>query len=219
MSTIALYASFSSIVIGLLICFYVAQIIIAFYQSTSVIGEIESDSTKTKITLFDCVWSYDGGMKNIWVFFVLAIVLPVFLNSISELNEIISHILSEEPVSTLTPYLQRWLYYLSLAVVGVLITLEFSYIHMLRKSAPDWIAMLLSAIVLDFIYLLVLVFVVRSSHVDKGEVGGWAFLSIFIATIIALASSLFILLLSRVSGAINDKQFDISTVNLRRSLS
>ena len=58
----------------------------------------------------------------------------------------------------------EWLYYVCLALIGVLITLEFSYLHTLRRSAAAWIPMLLSALVLDLITLLVFIFVIGNPH-------------------------------------------------------
>ena len=258
-----------------LLVLYFLQIIWTLIQGIQDETRKRKDGRVFKFNLFNCLWKYDDGYRSIWVFFVLTVLLPVFLNSMSDLISILNNkdyieeskslsrleelmgdsqfmsisqfapILpeSEDPTTLMHAirlmeigFQQRekqletwlnsakirhnqysdmlvgkWMYYVCLACIGVLITLEFSYLHALRRNAHDWVPMLLSALVLDLITMLVLIFVVGNpvdwqlGHPDGRTV--WAFL---IATVVALLSSLLILVLARAKGALRDGQIDLS---------
>ena len=118
------------------------------------------------------------------------------------------------PIGTYFLWLQ-WFYYVCLACLGVLITLEFSYLYTLRRSAPDWMQMLLSALALDLIAMLMLIFVVGipTSWTRAALPHIMTSTSFAIATIVALVSSVLILLLARTSGVLHDGQFVDPEVN------
>ena len=293
---------------GILIAMYVGQLVWAFLQGWQKNRQNMPDSSDAGYNLFNCLPFHDDGLRNIWVFFILAIFLPVFLNSMSNLISLINHRgpieqsqdlsgiqnaleavspleleevrqlmdlrdspivedilqalelresdlprlrefmdLSDSPMAQriltrlesweaerqrmLEPIREvlasdptqnppgsdmpwpKWLYYICLTCIGVLITLEFSYLHTLRRSAPDWLPMLLSALVLDLIAMLVLIFVVGNPDDWKPNYPAATTLQAFlIATGIALLSSLLILVLARTAGALHDKQIEIEKV-------
>ena len=107
----------------------------------------------------------------------------------------------------------KYIYFLCIACIGVLITLEFSFLHALRVSAQDWIPMLLSALVVDLITLMILVFVVgnpmewKAQHPDE-----FTQISFYIASLFALVSSFLILILARTAGALHDGQIEFPVV-------
>ena len=255
---------------------YLIQLIIALFQGLKTIEKELSGDRKISFNLFKCLTIYDDGIRNIWVFLIVALFLPVCLSSLSNLSVLIEQsdprnieantalerqvsMFSEkakvsltkqanyfadqamaesvEEINTLSSELNsleskandriaeqekqgsgrgEFLYFLCLACIGVLMTLEFSYIHSLRRSAASWTAMLLSALVLDLIALLVLVFVIRhpqnwaSNFPARSTL--WAF---GIATTSALCSSFLILLLARTAGALHDGQVNLSEVEQR----
>ena len=116
-----------------------------------------------------------------------------------------------------TPLMAQYVYYLCLSCISILITLEFSYLHTLRESASDWIPMILSALVLDLIALLGLIFIVgnpndwvsaRPTFVSQVSFG--------VVTFVAFVSSFFILILARTAGALNDNKIDIKMMHNRK---
>ena len=291
---------------GFLTLLYFGQMAWAWRQGREEITEQRRKDTPLRYHLADCLRTYDDGIRNIWVFAILAIFLPVFLNSISDLTVLVNDKTNKRDVASFVPSLEqlqrsldatrmqadrsrreseiifrreairilgedvvreaeigtklralldrlsstgqrsyervasdmdnaaaatsrvidelqnispreasipgpKYIYYLCLSFVTILITLEFSYLHSLRRSAPDWIPMLLSALVLDLIALLVLVFVV-------GNPTDWSYphpqfltrVAFGIATIVAVVSSVYILMLARTAGALHDGQIDTS---------
>ena len=156
--------------------------------------------------IFDCIGRFDAGPHNLWVFVLLAFMFPVFLTSlvnIYPLFEAASGVTNEN-------FRPRFLYYLCVSCVCVLMTLEFSYLHTLRNSARGWSAMMLAALVLDLMTLLVLLFLVRTPlEWATKEPAVTTQAAFCVATAAAAISSLFILILSRVAGAVFDGQIEL----------
>ena len=98
---------------------------------------------------------------------------------------------------------QATIYFFCISAIVVLITLEFSYIHNLRRSATEWISVLQVALAVDIATLLTLAFLV-------GHPQEWTAVSSITAafmvttTSAALLSSFTILLLARTEGALTD---------------
>ncbi len=281
------------VILSVLSGLYVLQLVFAIYRGAELTLMTRSDNTIVRVRLWSHLRDYNHGLRDAWVFFVLAILLPVFLNSLSGLIPLIGlkervlelarpqdrigltndgipemsssvrdlevAVLSSvdraleavEPggdtthleeikasVETRMPDIRgrisslqniwvqvleqrrreqskeleglsqraemlypTWLYHLCLACIGVLITLEFSYVHTFRRSAPDWIPLLLAALVLDLITLLVLVFVVGNPADWRGAAPHkYTQLMYVVATCAALVSSFVILITARIAG-------------------
>lgn len=297
----------------ILTALYVVQLSIAVFRTFERTTTRRSDGSDVSVKILDHLTNYHYGLRDAWVFLILALLLPVFLNSMSNLIPLVNYkekvpaleqLLSNLPNQTpqtvetgdprpndldrldsilgaleantsesqsLISSLQRsidsdaesqrllsilstldsdeellvqllresiatlqlrlrdperpstgglefselladvatpqskWVYHVCLTFIGVLITLEFSYVHTLRRSAPDWIPMLLSALVLDLITLLVLIFVVGNPDDWKGTPPATATQTAYaVATIAAFISSVVILVLARTAGALHD---------------
>ena len=272
--------------LGFLVALYLVQIFIAINKASKPMEVKGAENSKFRLTLFNCLNSFDDGLRNIWAFFILALVLPVVLTSLVNVIPIVASALQtyntetqeikravldviewairrEQGTTTQTESVfiiesgpeslniikekidlyRTWsesgiesignnqpgshlLYYVCLACVSVLITLEFSYLHTLRISASEWIPMLLAALVIDFMALLTLNFVVgnpnlwpavldsqSSSHNVVYHPTFLTNISITIATIFAICSSLSILVLARAAGGLHDGKIEVSAVN------
>ena len=197
----------STIALGILTFLYLGQLYLAWIRSHKRIADNTLTDSDRRITLFDCVWYHEDGIHDIWVFLILTIFLPVFLNSLSDFM-----ILINEAGDGGILRASSWLYTVCLASLGVLITLEFSFIHTLWKTT-DWIPMLLSALVLDLVGLLVLVFIVEHPQDWKESFPQTpTVVTILLAAIFSLASSLFILLSARISAALDGGKIDLSKI-------
>lgn len=151
--------------------------------------------------LFQCMGGFDEGPHNLWVFVLLAFVFPVFLTSLVNIYPLFQ---TQEQANV---FRANFFYYLCVSCVCVLMTLEFSYLHTLRNSARGWSAMMLAALVLDLMTLLVLLFLVRTPmDWEQSPPTDWTQAAFCVATVAAVISSLFILILSRVAGAVFDGQ-------------
>ena len=95
--------------------------------------------------------------------------------------------------------LDTWIH-LFMTILIVLIALEFSYIHNLRRVKSDWVSMLLVASTLDFATLLAIVFS------SQGDLDAFELPFMGITTFTALVSTYFVLVYSRVSGALSENQ-------------
>ena len=147
-----------------------------------------------------------------WVFSILAVLLPVFLTTMADLVPLFQDSGTSES-QTSPPLGSKLLYIVSVGCIGVLITLEFSYLHTLRKSAAEWIPMLLVALALDLIFLLILNFVIRNPDSwNPPHPSSFTIAMLILTTIFATISSFSILVLARVAGALHDGQFDIQKV-------
>ena len=235
------------VVLIILVFLYLVQIVMARRQA-NLLDDVTLSCGETKsIRLSTCIKLYDGGARNIWIFLILAAFLPIFLNSLSDLHNLLmssadrqttlaqsaplppTALFGEDgpllPPELLQQYEEyyrgaisqrntsngdsftKWIYFVCISSIGVLITLEFSYLHSLRKSAPEWIPLLLSALVLDLVALILFVFII--SHPQTWGINPPLFLTkvvAFVTTLIALGSSLLILIFARTAAALHDGQ-------------
>ena len=165
-------------------------------------------------------WVYSG-----WTFVVLALGLPILLNTLGNVHGIMLG-------SAFLPEWSAFVYYFSVAAIGVTITLEFSYVYTLWKTGSDWIHVLLVAIVLDIGTLLVLFLVVAhpnswdalaATYSQSGledRIGipprpGPGFLTTFImflTTCAALVSSATILVYARADSTVRNKEVDLAEI-------
>ena len=93
-----------------------------------------------------------------------------------------------------------FLVHLFVTIIIVLIALEFSYIHNLRRVRSDWISMLLVASTLDFATILAIVLASRHTL----DIYILPFMGV--TTALALLSTYFVLVYSRISGALSEGQ-------------
>ena len=221
-------------ILGFLTFLYVGQIVWAINDAFKPIEKLKHDdpSIDIQVRLYDCLKLFDGGMRNMWVFFVLAILLPVILSTMADLVPLFQGDSESSTPESSTPesstpesstlksqrepppasHKLRLLYIVCVGCIGVLMTLEFSYLHTLRKSAAEWIPMLLAALALDLMTLLVLNIVIRNPDLWKRSIETETVTALIIATIVAITSSFGVLVLARVAGALHDGQIDISKV-------
>ena len=212
-------------ILGVLIFLYLGQIAWAINDSLKPIAiTIENEKhdgsyIDVQVKLYACLKFFDGGLRNMWVFFIIAFFLPVALTSMAELVPLFQN--EQDPLEFDLLFQgnkepspkSKLLYIVCVGCIGVLMTLEFSYLHTLRKSAAEWVPMLLAALALDLMVLLVLNFVVKNPALwgtyspAPATVG-----ALSIATSIAILSSFCVLVLARVAGALHDKQIDVSKV-------
>lgn len=105
-----------------------------------------------------------------------------------------------------------FVYYVSLTAAIVLITLEVSHIHMLRKSAADWLPYLAVSLVFDVIVLIALHAIVlypslweeKGYYPSRVTVAGMA-----TATVVAAVVTSSILLFARVASDVNNEKIDV----------
>ena len=205
---------------GFLTLVYVGQIVWATLDAFKPIevSKKKSRNSRRQVNLLDCMKVFDGGFRDAWVFFILAVMLPVFLTALVNLaplfsgeraNEITQIQATSTPSAATSEWSGKLIYFMCVAFVCVLITLEFSYLHTLRQSASSgWIGMLLAALAIDVVDLLILIIMVQnpeSWQVSLSTPTKWA---ICIATFAAVVSSFWILVLARTSGALNDGKVD-----------
>lgn len=105
-------------------------------------------------------------------------------------------------------FYQSVLFFTYISIISVIITLEFSYIHNLRNSAPEWTPFLLVSLVLDLTTLLA--FILGVKHPDR-----WTEkltlvpqVMMLLTAVAALLSSFLVLVLSRTAGALHERQID-----------
>ena len=189
---------------ALLLC-YGVQAVIAIFKALEPTG-YDRNSTRD-ITLWAVARKYDGGIPNMWTFFVLAIFGPVFLNAIGNMLPLISG-------GDILDRMSAALYFGCLAAIGVILTLELSYVHNLRKSAREWIPMLVVAIALDIIALLVFFLLVETPHAwpAREKLDDMTRLTMVMTTLLALCSSFLILIFARAAGALDDGKVDLAFV-------
>ena len=196
-------------ILAVFTCLYLAQLSIAALRGFN--ENTESRDGVTRPPLFRCLRGFDDGPHNLWVFVLLAFMFPVFLTSLVNIYPLFGADVYEN-------FATRFSYYLCVSCVCVLMTLEFSYLHTLRKSARGWSAMMLAALVLDLMTLLVLLFLVRTPQDwTSNHPSSWTHAAFCIATFTAAASSLSILILSRVAGAVYDDQVKLDDLVEPRS--
>jgi len=221
-------------VFAILSIFYMVQGYFAKQRATQPLTVNQSDGTQVSTNLFRATLHFDDGLRNLWVFFILAIFVPVFLASMvdivslvdklsptfSQKNEEFSASSSTDSIAGSSKSSQKdekysaprptVEYFICLAIIVVLITLEFSYVHNLRESATVWIPMLLVALALDFATLLTFTFLVKPPDIWEKNITGWAEAFMIITTVLALITSFMILVLARTAGALFDgKKIDV----------
>lgn len=200
---------------------YLVQGFLAIQRARLPFTVKRSDETQTETSLYQATLYFDGGYRNLWVFFILAIFFPVFLASMADtlpfidkfnnnIDKLNNNLLEGSlPIKFLVPRVPVE-YFICLAVIVVLITLEFSYVHNLRESAPAWISMLLVALALDFATLLTLTFLVKQPETWKKTLNEWAEIFMLVTTLVAFFTSFIILVLARTAGAVSDgKTIDV----------
>lgn len=191
----------ASVFAALLLC-YLMQALIAFSRARE---SIVANGQGHQVTLAYVVRNYDGGLPNVWTFFVLAIFTPVLLNG---LGNVLPFLDESDP-----PHPDPWsaaLYFGCLAAIGVIITLELSYVHNLRTSAKEWIPMLVVAIALDIITLLVFFNFVGHPQAWERRLDFLTRSIMIAATCFALLSSFLILIYARAAGALAGGQVPLS---------
>ena len=194
----------------------------------------DQKNDRTRITLWDVVRHHDGGLHNVWNFFVLVVFWPVVLTAMGNMIALTG------PVEY-----ERWpatIYHLCLATIGVLITLELSHVYHVRRSASEWIPMLIVAIGLDVLGLLILFGLVKnpsfwlnpqlgidtadaSQLLDEevqeqlqmavrrdGTLGSLTLLFMGATTLLAILSSFTILVLARTAAALRDQPINVEAV-------
>ena len=194
----------------------------------------DQKNDRTRITLLDVVRHHDGGQHNVWNFFVLVVFWPVVLTAMGNMIALTG------PVEY-----ERWpatIYHLCLATIGVLITLELSHVYHVRRSASEWIPMLIVAIGLDVLGLLILFGLVKNpsfwpnpqlgiNTVDAsqllgeelrerldmavrhdGTLQGFTLVFMGSTTLLAIISSFTILVLARTAAALRDQPVNVEAV-------
>ena len=183
--------------------FYGVQAVIAWFRAGTRPNDPKGEGPNK--TLIDVVKEYDGGLPNVWTFLVLAIICPLFLNAMGNMLPLRSDNVTYDRTAAA-------LYYLCLAAIGVIITLELSYVYNLRRSAKDWIAMLVVAIALDIITLLVFFnFLGNPTTWGNESLDTWTRTMMVCTTLLALVSSFLILIFARAAGALADGQVHFET--------
>ena len=195
-------ANFSITVFAALFLCYTVQAALAAIRAATKESVRGSDGEQRQVTLWQVVRIYDGGMANVWTFFILAIFSPVLLTGLG-------NILPFVQISTHPDRLSAALYSLCLAAIGVIITLELSYVHNLRTSAKDWIPMLVVAIALDIITLVVFFSFVINPHQWGVPLAPGTRTTMLSATVAAVMSSFMILIFARCAGALTDGQVSL----------
>ena len=205
---------------ALLSTLYLIQLILSYWRAKVPVDAKRPDGTTGRISLTDALPHFDGGFQNtIWVFLILGIFLPIALTSLNDTVAVLGDSPPNEPIRTVP-----LLYFVYVSAITVIITLEFSYIHNLRNGAPEWIPFLLVAVVLDFTTLLVFAFVLR--HPDTWTVavaiqaetaettsvpfpmGPITQSAMLLTTVIAVLSSIVVLVLARAAGALHANQIN-----------
>lgn len=202
----------------LILCLlYAGHILFATKRIITPASARRPDGTEGRISIAQAMRYFDGGSSNFWAFLILTLFLPIFLSSLSDvvpaldpdLNKI-DKAYHELFISSLGTQI---VYFISVVTISVLITLEFSYIHTLRRSVPDWIPMLLVALAMDFVTLLVFNFIVRHPNHWAVEPSTFTRLAMILAAIMAFVSSCLILISARTAAALNDGQVDFPAFN------
>lgn len=196
-------------VFAILLSFYVLQIVIAITRSLAKEDVPSEDGSAASISLLEAATIFDGGYRNIWTFFALVIFVPVFLTAMGDIIPLVS---SQSIFENMSGQGAAVLYYMCVAIIGVLITLEFSYIHNLRRSAPEWISMLIVALALDFATLMSLHLFVQSPQIWVGPSVATAAM-MGITTAGAMISTFTILVIARTAGALADGQIIVPSDN------
>ena len=209
--TVALFMALS-------VC-YTVQGVFAHLRARERLDESPSD---VSVTLRDVVLFHEGGRLNVWTFFALAILSPVLLSSIGNmtpLTGVTSQVQYDRPAAAM--------YFLCLAVIAVLLTLELSHVYQLRRTAREWIPMLVVSIALDILTLLIFLLFVKNPSFWAGPVpsanpleanllpGGLSWeteVSMVGTTILALFSSFWILVYARTTDALRVHPADLTDV-------
>ena len=244
----------ASLIFGALILFYLIQILIALYRSTQPFSPAPVQDKSIQITLLDAAKSFDGGLRNIWTFFILVIFVPAFFATLGDITPLIDDpkalsnieqesIPASDPVVGQLPdgtpvavdpsvdadalnalrkadsdAYKRALrsaasYFLCVSILVVLITLEFSYLHNLRRSATEWVSMLLVALALDLATMLTITLLLRNPHGWTKALASTIEIFMWTTTVLALLSSFLILVLARTAGAVFDNQVDLRSID------
>ena len=175
-------SSFSLGVFTVLFAGYLVQAALAFGRARKNQRVDGPDGKGHEITLWEVVRTHDGGLANVWTFFILAIFSPVLLTGLGNILPLVGE---EDPIDRVSAAL----YFICLASIGVIITLELSYVQLLKRSARDWIPLLVVGIALDVITLVVFFGFVKNPHDWTGALPTGTRVAMTVATLAALLSS------------------------------
>ncbi len=196
---------FYAAVLTLITVFYFIQSLLSYRKAFSVQTVKTLKGTRRDTTLFEAMKYFDGGLSNsVWVFFILSFFLPIFLASMGNIIPVFHVTENNSSISDKIPPVTAALYYVYISLLIVLITLEFSYIHNLRKKSADWIPFLLVALVLDMATLLLFTFGIGTP--SKLWVQTITQVMMMFTSFCALTSTFFVLILARAAGALQDDE-------------
>lgn len=187
----------SAVLFTLLSIFYIVQLVISWRRGNQPLVVPRPNGSEGTTSVRSALPHFDGGLQNtIWAFLILGIFLPVVLAS---MGHVLPYLRKDDPFAIM--------YFICVAVITVIITLEFSYVHNLRNSAPEWTPFLLVGLVLDFTALLVFTLVVGHPNdwTDK-PMSELLILAMLVTTVIAVLSSFVVLVLARTAGALHTGQ-------------
>lgn len=208
----ALFASyFAASLFAIVTVFYFIQAVLAYLQARTPQKVKMLDGNEAETTLFSAFKYFDEGISNsIWAFLILGIFLPMVLTSLSNIVPILHGKITSTDGQLQISRPAASAYYICIALISVLITLEFSYIHNLRRRAPEWVPFLLVALVLDLTTLLVIIFAVTPPVEWKINPSGITRIMMLFTVIFALISTFGVLVLARTASALHDGLIDFS---------
>ena len=207
----------SILLFSLFVCYFIQCVIVIRRADEGVEARQRSpgrdQNDERAVRLRDVVRHHDGGLRDAWTFFLLAVFCPVLLTGIGDMIPLTSGDWGYNAGSSAA------LYFACLATIGVLITLELSHVYHLRRNANEWIPMLVVAIALDILTLLIFFTLIGhpATWLDTGDgtLTGMLRWMMSITTVIALYSSLVVLVYARAAGALSDEQVDLADVARR----
>ena len=200
---------------AVLFVLYATQIIVAASRARIPVLAKRQDGSEGRISIHQAAKYFDDGLLNNWTFFVLVFFLPIFLSSISDvvpvLNPNLERIEDSYHQRFVSSSLSQVVYFMSIATISVLLTLEFSYINNLWKNASEWIPTLLAALALDFANLLVLNFFVQQPNQWTFTPSAYTQSAMIMAAVLAFCATFLILICARTAAALNAGQIDFPT--------
>ena len=90
----------SGFILVVLSTLYYIQLRLAYKKGNEKQKVKLTDKCAITVDMFECLENHDDGYRNVWAFTILAVLLPVFLNSMSDLRSIISF---SEPIYSNPP--------------------------------------------------------------------------------------------------------------------
>ena len=194
----------------LLCLLYIGQTFAAIFRALKPVSAKSEDGSEDIISIFQATRYFDGGLPNIWAFLILALLLPIFLSSMSDVVPVLypnlDRLDKEHHELFVSSSGAQIVYFMSIVTICVLITLEFSYLHNLRRNAPEWITLLLVALALDFVSLLVFNFFVQHPSRWAFEPSSETQWGMILTAFFAFCSSFLILICARTAAALNAGQ-------------